>query len=212
MRRRSFVKSWVQVALAIGSIVSTTAVRAESAPATPLELGIALGYHQGFGSVGARVPRLQDLGSEGAALDVDLGWRIDPRWLVGAYVELSLHDGPDVPGTNQTGLAAGIHGQFHTLPRERYDPWIGLGFGWRGLWADRGFGARDHALQGMDLARFQIGLACRVSDTVRMGPVLGFTVTQFLSEKTPTAAGYRDISDRKIDTFLYAGLAGRFGL
>jgi hypothetical protein len=57
---RTLVRSWFQAALALGFIIAASPARAElAAPAHALELGVGIGYHQGFGPIGAGVPTLQ---------------------------------------------------------------------------------------------------------------------------------------------------------
>ncbi len=181
-------------------------------PGNSFELSLGLGYGQGLGSIGAGVPRLQDFGSAGGTFTIDAGWRIDPSFLVGGYGEVGAFDGGTmVNADHATTLAAGIQGQYHVLPGRTYDPWIGVGFGWRGYWANRST-IGTHKLQGLDLARVRVGLDYRVSPSVAVGPVLGVTLTDFLSEKRPGADGYTDTNDRKLNTFVFGGLAGRFDL
>ena len=58
----TFVRSWFQAALALGFIAVALSTRAEiAAPSRALEPGVGVGYHQGFGPVGAGVPTLQAL-------------------------------------------------------------------------------------------------------------------------------------------------------
>ncbi len=67
-----------------------------------------------------------------------------------------------------------------------------------------------HVMQGIDLARLQVGLDYRVSDRLAVAPVLGFAMTELLSERRPGASGYSDVEDRKIGHFVFAGVSGRF--
>src|SRR5260370_30618822 len=53
------------------------------------EIAIAAGYTQGVGDVGAGVPSLTNSGGPGTALELDLGWRIDPPFVVGGYNTVS---------------------------------------------------------------------------------------------------------------------------
>jgi hypothetical protein len=84
----------------------------------------------------------------------------------------------------------------------------GLGFGWRGYWSDRGVGF--YKLQGFDLARVRFGVDYRVTPTFAAGPVLGFTLTDMVWASPPEGTGYAEVNDRKINTFVFAGVAGRF--
>jgi hypothetical protein len=181
-------------------------------PSNSFELSLGLGYGQGLGPVASGVPTLQEFGSAGATLTLEPGWRIDPNFLVGAYGEVSAFDGGTMANADHaTSVAAGLQGQFHAMPGRKYDPWIGVGFGWRGYWASQST-IGTHKLQGLDLARVRIGVDYRVSPTVALGPVFGMTLTDFLSEKRPGASSYTDTSDRKLNTFVFGGLAGRFDL
>ncbi len=109
-----------------------------------------------------------------------------------------------------TASATGVQGQFHVQPLAALDPWVGLGFGWRGLWIDHGMGT--HAMQGLDLVRLQVGVDYRVSPRFSIAPVLGVTATEFLKEKRPGATSYANVSDRKVSTFVFAGLSGRMDI
>ena len=203
----------VKVLCAVSIVMGTGAAHAQDdAPGTPspFELSVGLGYGQGIGPVGHVVPRLQDLGGPGGQFFVSGGWRIDPRWLLGAYAELGVYDSGNLSGTDQAlSLAAGVEGQYHFRPYRRQDPWLGLGFGWRGYWSDRGVGF--YKLQGLDLARVRLGVDYRMTPTFAAGPVLGFTVTDMLWSSPPQGSGYDEINGKKINTFVFAGFAGRFG-
>ncbi len=177
------------------------------------ELTLGLGYGQGLGPVASGTPRLQDLGTVGGTLEVGAGWRINPNWMLGAYTEISYFDGGKLANSDTAmSLAAGVQGQFHVMPGRRFDPWIGLGAGWRGYWGSLVGTSSDYKLQGVDFARLRIGVDYRVSPTVAVGPVLGLTLTEFLSEKKPGAASYTDTNDRKFNTFVFAGVQGRFDM
>lgn len=181
-------------------------------PNHSLELSLGLGYGQGLGPVASGVSRLQEFGNAGSTLQLEMGWRIDPNFMVGGYGEASLFDGGSLLDSNHaTSLAAGIQGQFHVMPGRKYDPWVGVGFGWRGYWASRSTIGTEK-LQGLDLARVRVGVDYRVSPTVAVGPVFGITLTDFLSEERPGGSGYNSTTDRKLNTFVFGGLTGRFDL
>lgn len=181
-------------------------------PNDSFELSLGLGYGQGLGSIASGVPRLQEFGSAGGSFNIDMGWRFDPRFMVGVYGEVGAFDGGTMLTADHAAtVAAGVQGQYHVLPGRKYDPWIGLGFGWRGYWASR-TSIGTHKLQGLDLARVRLGLDYRVSPSVAVGPVFGITLTDFLSEKRPGADSFSDTSDRKLNTFVFGGLQGRFDM
>lgn len=195
-------------------VVMSSFVRAEDtlpAPTNTFELSLAGGYGQGLGPVAGDAPRLQDLGSAGGTVQLTAGWRFDPQWEAGIYGELGYFGSGNVPGSDHAlSAAAGIQGQFHLLPALRYDPWVGLGVGWRGYWGR--VSGSDYGLQGIDLVRLQAGVDYRLTSHFAVGPVAGITVTEFLSKEPIGASGYSDTHDRKLDTFVFAGIGGRFEL
>ena len=188
--------------------------KAQDVPPPPqdtFEVAFALGYGQGFGSVGSGVPSLRELGGIGTTIALDAGWRIDPSFMIGAYGEFGAFDyGTLSDSSSAKTAAAGIQGQLHLVPGRRYDPWCAIGFGWRGYWASRDAGR--HELQGIDLARLRFGVDYRVSSSATAGPVIGVTLTQFLSEKRPGAASWADTTDRKLSMVVFGGVGGRFDL
>jgi hypothetical protein len=204
----------LQVAVCACLVASAGAVRAEEplpAPSNRFELSLGLGYGQGFGPVAAGVPTLQGFGKAGGTLVLNAGWRIDPRWEAGIYGEYGLFASGSLPGSDHAmTTGAGVQGQFHVMPDTQLDPWVGLGFGWRGYWGH--VDGNDYGLQGLDLVRLQAGLDYRLSSSLSLGPVVGVTLTEFLSSKPIGASGYDDTHDRKVDTFVFGGIGGRFDL
>ncbi len=204
---RKMMKSGLQAAVALALIAYATLTRAQGPG--PLEVGASVGFMRGHGpAAGGMMPDLQDLAGNGASVRVDVGWRLDSRWLVGTYVETGRLASGDAGTDGMTSVAAGLQAQLHLAPAARLDPWIGLGAGWRGLWLEHAAGT--HVLQGFDLARIQVGLDHRVSDRLAIAPTVGVAVTTLVSEKRPGASGYSDVEDRKTGHFLFAGVSGRF--
>jgi hypothetical protein len=206
--KRSIVKSWLQLAFALSLVAFATLARADGPG--PLEVSIGTAYTRGVGSPGGTMHGLQHLAGNGGALRLEVGWRIDPRWMVGCYQEGALFDAGHEGTDGMTASAAGVQAQFHARPFAALDPWVGLGFGWRGIWIDHGMGT--HAMQGLDLARLQVGVDYRVSPRFSVAPVLGVAATELLKEKRPGAGSYSSISDRKVSAFVFAGLSGRMDI
>ena len=176
------------------------------------EIGIGAGYSQGVGDVGKNVPSLTDSGGAGTSLELDLGWRIDPHFLVGIYGTGAWFTTGDAPGNafNNWSATAGVQGAYHFLPGENLDPWISLGTGWRGYWVNRPEG-RD-SRHGLDLARLQVGLDVPVTNGVAVSPFVGASATLFLTQQLAQETSFTDIQDRKVNVFLNAGVLGRFDL
>jgi len=214
-------------ALALGSLVflpgfaalaDETVVVSGSAPQSKgnlnnaFEVGLGFGYLQGFGNVGANVPSLTDTGSAGTSLELDLGWRIDPHFLVGVYGTGAWLSTGDVPGNahNNWSAGAGIQGNYHILPGTSLDPWVGLGAGWRGYFVNRANGT--DARHGIDFARVQVGVDVPVIPSVSISPYVGAATTIFLTQQLANETSFSSIQDKKVGVFVSAGLMGRFDI
>jgi hypothetical protein len=205
--KRRMMKSWFQAVVALAFAAYAALARADGPG--PLEVGVATGFTRGHGpAAGGMMPELQDLAGNGGAVRVDIGWRIDPRWMIGTYAETGRLAKGDRGTDGMTSVAAGVQGQLHLAPAGVLDPWVGLGAGWRGLWLDHAMGT--HVLQGIDLARVQVGVDYRVSERLAIAPTIGIAFTKLLAEKRPGASGYADVEDRDVGHFLFAGVSGRF--
>jgi hypothetical protein len=113
--------------------------------------------------------------------------------------------------SNLYSATAGVEAAWHFLPSaNQLDPWVSLGTGWRGYWIHGDQGTTS--LQGLQLAKLQAGLDYRVSRDIAISPVIGADLSMFLSESTPFASGFSNITDPKVNTFLFGGLQGRFDI
>jgi hypothetical protein len=183
-------------------------------PAThAVELTVGTGYAQGFGDVGSGVPKLTDMGQAGGAVQVGVGYRLIPQLTLGVYGAGAMFSRSDQIDTssNLYSASAGVQADWHFLPsRHEFDPWVSLGAGWRGYWinADQG----TTSLHGLQLAKLQVGVDYRVAPAISISPVVGADMSMFLTESTPGSNGYRNIANPNVNTFLFAGLMGRFDI
>jgi hypothetical protein len=178
-----------------------------------LEIGVGGGYAQGAGDIGSGMSSLGDLSSAGGTAELQLGYRIIPHLELGVYGTFSGFSSGDAlaDSTDVLGATAGIQAAWHFLPAEAIDPWIGLSTGWRGLWLTPDQG-KNTSLQGFELARLQVGVDYRVTPEVAIAPVLGASLSMFVSQDAPGTSGYQDIDDPQANVFFFAGLMGRFDL
>jgi hypothetical protein len=132
---------------------------------------------------------------------------------VGAYGSFSKYSTGGAVGGNSDvlGASAGIQAAAHLRPERSVDPWASIGTGWRGLWLSPDAG-KNTSLQGLELARLQIGVDYRVSEDVSISPVVGGSLNMYLSEDSPMTTKYTEISDKKVNFMGFAGLAGRFDI
>ena len=178
-----------------------------------VELTVGTGYEQGFGKFSSKMPSLTDVGAGGGAVQVGVGYRIIPQLSLGLYASgAAFGQGDQVASSaNLYSAAAGVQVDWHILPGgHALDPWISLGSGWRGYWIHEN-GATT-SLQGMELAKLQLGVDYRLTRDVSISPVLGVDLSTFLTEGTPGANGFYNVASPEVNTFFFAGLMGRFDI
>jgi hypothetical protein len=177
------------------------------------EVGVATGYTQGGGKLGGNMGSLEDVSGPGGAVEVDLGYRLLPHLSLGAYGTFSKYEHGDSIDSNTDVLSAtaGIQAVAHIRPDRSIDPWVSLGTGWKGLWLDPSSG-KTTSLQGLELARLQLGVDYRVSKDVSIAPVIGGSLGLFISQDSPMTTDLTEISDKKVNFTGFAGLAGRFDI
>jgi hypothetical protein len=178
-----------------------------------LELRLATGYAQGVGNVGANMPTLTDVGTAGGEVEVGVGYRLIPQLTLGVYGSGAAYGrGSQVDSsTNLYSATAGAQADWHFVPgRSEWDPWVSLGTGWRGYWLNDSQGTTS--LQGWQLARLRVGVDFRVDKAVAIAPVIGADLTTFFTESTPASNGSSNIHSPNVNTFLFAGIQGRFDI
>jgi len=178
-----------------------------------VELTVGTGYAQGFGDVAAQHLKLTDVGEAGGAVQLGVGYRLTPRLALGVYGSGSMFSrGTQVnESTNLYSSTAGIQADWHFLPSgSEVDPWVSLGSGWRGYWmsADQG----TTSLQGWQIAKLQVGVDYRIDKAVAISPVIGADLSTFFTESTPASGTFHNLDTPKVNTFLFAGVQGRFDM
>jgi len=184
---------------------------AVGAPRNALELGVAAGYSQGGGNLGGGMRKLEDIAGPGGAVELDVGYRLTPNLSLGAYGTFAKYaTGDYVDDSNDVfGATAGIQAALHFRPARSVDPWVSLATGWKGLWIDPSAG-KATSLQGLELARVQLGVDYRISKDVAIAPVIGGSVGMFVSQDSAMTNDYTEISDKEVNFTGFAGVAGRF--
>lgn len=177
------------------------------------EVSIGAGYAQGAGNTGGDMADLQDLTGPGGAVELDVGYRVIPNLTLGAYGTLALHDNGDslANDTTVTGATAGVQAAWHFRPDRSIDPWIRLGTGWKGLWLSPDQG-KTTSLQGLELARLQVGVDYRITPDIAIAPVVGGSLGMFVSQDSPMTDEYTEIADKEVNFTGFAGIAGTFDL
>jgi hypothetical protein len=174
---------------------------------------VATGYAQGFGDVGANRPSVQDTAKAGGALQLGVGYRLIPQLTLGAYGTGSIYDrgGQVSDSARLYSATAGVQADWHFLPGgHEFDPFITLGTGWRGYWIKEDQGTTS--LQGLEIAKLQLGVDYRMDRAIAISPLIGADLSTFLTQNTPSSDGFRKVDSPKVDSFIFAGIQGRFDI
>jgi len=177
-----------------------------------IEIAVGGGYTQGVGEIAGEQPDVQDVAEAGGGAEVQIGYRLLPQLTLGVYGTLSAYSTGDSvdSDTDVLGASAGIKADYHFRADRSVDPWVSLGTGWRGLWLDPSTNVKTTALQGLELARLQVGLDYRISEDLSLAPVIGASATMFLSQDSPMTEDYTELDDKKVNFQFFSGLIGRF--
>lgn len=178
-----------------------------------IEISVGTGYAQGVGETGGDMADLDDLTGPGGALQLEVGYRVIPHLTIGGYGTFSLHDNGDVlaDSTDVFGASAGVQAVVHLRPERSVDPWVKLGTGWKGLWLSPASG-KNTSLQGLELARLQLGVDYRITPEIAIAPVVGGSLGLFLSQNSPMTADYTELANKEVHFTGFAGLAGTFDI
>jgi peptidoglycan-associated lipoprotein len=176
------------------------------APTNAFELSVGTGYTQGFGSLQSGVG-MKDVITPGFAVDLGLGYRIDPRWAVGLTGQYQEFVAERSSGAR--GLTAGLAAAYHFSPYTRTDPWLQLGTGYRLLWETHPDPTPNLLTHGFELAKLTLGVDIRVDKDVALAPVIGADLTLPLWQSVGGNNSVA-INNPTVSTFVFAGLQGRF--
>lgn len=187
------------------------------APAGPkgFEVGLRTGYALGLGSLAGSASgdgaSMSDFTPGMIPFQVDVGYRFDGNWFAGAYFQYGIGFIKDEAcgggaSCSATDLRFGIEGQYHLMPGNQIDPWVGLGVGYEsvGVSASEGGLSISTSVTGLEFANLSLGGDYRVSPNLGVGPYLGLTVGQYSS------AFDTDIPEKALHMWLSIGVRGVF--
>jgi hypothetical protein len=176
-----------------------------------LEIGVAVSYSQGMGSVGEGVPNVTSTAGAGELLELDVGWRVNPNLLLGAYSTAAKYNPRSAfSGADVWSVTAGLQANWHFLPGTGLDPWLGMGAGYRLYWIAQGRGTDIR--QGVDLGRLQIGLDVPLSRRIAVSAFIGVSVSLFLVRQGTLEDSFSSIPGPQLTAFFTGGLLARFDL
>jgi hypothetical protein len=196
-------------------VTTQSEARSRDLPAAKnaVELTVGTGYAQGFGDVAAGQPTLKDVSQAGGAVELGVGYRLIPALTLGVYGSgATFARGDRVDGSaNVYSATAGVQADWHFLPAaHELDPWVSLGTGWRGHWIHANQG--DTSMHGWQIAKLELGVDYRIAPAVSISPVIGADLSTFFTQSTPQSNGYQNLSNPNVNTFVFAGVLGRFDI
>jgi hypothetical protein len=174
--------------------------------APAFELSLGAGFTQGWG--GADLDRsVTDVAGGGLGAWLELGGRLAPHWSLtfrGEYQELANQG-----HSAARGVVANVGATYFASPDVRSNAWVRLAAGYRLLWQIEEEPVPSVLRHGFELGSLTLGWELRASPEVAVGPVLGADLNLFLWQK-PFGAAAVPIGTPQVNTFIFAGVGGRF--
>jgi hypothetical protein len=175
-----------------------------------IRLGLRLGYALPMGSV-ADGSKMSDLYSGQIPIWIDAGYMVTPNILVGLYGQygfVSVKNCPTGVSCSAHDLRFGVQGQYHIMPTQSADPWLGLGVGYESLSTSLSGGGLsvDGSVTGLEFLNLQGGADFKIADAFAVGPFLSFSLGEYSS-----ATG-GSIDKKAMHEWLTFGVKGTFGL
>jgi hypothetical protein len=190
--------------------VQTSPRPVASAANQALEITVGAGYAQGFGDIGSGQRSLTDQTSAGGEVTLGVGYRVNPNFMIGLYGSGSKYGTRTrTSGADIWSATAGVQANYHFLPENEWDPWIGLGGGWRGHWISSNGTDSRH---GLDIARLTAGVDYHVSPEFAVSPYVGLGATTFLTQQLATEQSFSNVNSPNVNLWLFGGIQGRFDL
>jgi hypothetical protein len=117
---------------------------------------------------------------------VDIGVRFD-RWFVGAYGQYAFGvpafcSGPAPSTCSAFAIRTGLEVQFHPASWKLVDPWVELGVGYEWDSWRRALDSGEVVVitfHGWEFLRLGVGLDFRLTEGLRLGPFIGFSLGRF---------------------------------
>ncbi|HWZ92632.1 MAG TPA: outer membrane beta-barrel protein [Polyangiaceae bacterium] len=188
------------------------------------KLGLRLGYAVPSGKVtgdttvgGVTVSgeKLSDSISGQVPIWLDAGYMVTPNILVGLYGQYgfaSVKNCDAGASCSAHDIRFGVQGQYHIMPDESVDPWLGVGFGYESLGVSESEGALsiDGSITGWEFLNLQGGVDFQVANAFTVGPFLSFSLDQFSSVKS--GGNSADINNTALHEWITFGAKGTFGI
>jgi hypothetical protein len=202
-----------------------------AAPWTAVEVGVRFAFGVPFGGLS---------GNNGDNVDHFASNQIVPLWLDGgirflsnfyvggsfSYGIASVADQFGMGACKQAGIGCssndirfGLAAHYHILPDGRFDPWVGLGFGyeWLSFSTSGGNQTVNQGVSGWEFVNLQAGLDFRLLDgALGIGPFLTLTFDQYsqasVSSDTNGGTTGQSINNQSFHEWLLFGVRGDYDI
>jgi len=160
---------------------------------TGFQMDIRTGYSIPMGNA-FKGRKLSDVSSGQVPIILDIGGKLIPELFVGGYFGLAF-GGAGGKSSDQceashascatVGLSLGVEAQYHILPNNSVNPWIGYGLGFQSL----GMGAKVNgntdtsSFSGFEFARFMAGADFRLNRVFGVGPFVDLSMASYSTYK-----------------------------
>lgn len=177
------------------------------------ELGLRTGASLPVGDIESGSPLSWSRGVQ-FPLWLDLGYRIGPV-VLGAYGQFApgLYAATGLACPNGScftyGWRAGVEVQIHPFGRDRtVDPWFsfGMGYEWNTSKVTDLTGNYQDTLQGWDFARYGLGVDFALAPSLRIGPFVHGTLSQFTNQTSSPPGFLRWIEQRAVHGWITLGV------
>jgi outer membrane protein W len=195
-------------------------------------IGLRLGYALPMGSVDKNSDGSSEKMSDGVSgqfpIWLDLGYMVTPNVMLGLYGQYAFgslageikaacdQDAQFGVSCSESDIRFGVQGQYHILPTEKVDPWLGLGVGYEMMKISVSGAGQDGSvtLKGFEFANLQGGVDFKPLPNLGVGPFVSFSFGQYGSSSSDGAAASlnQDITNKAIHEWLTFGVRGAFTL
>ena len=209
------------------------AVPSVAAAQSGAEIGVRTGYAFAAGHTGALAnsndQNLGDWISGQWPIWVDAGYRFNPNWYLGGYVQYGFGF---VNDDQQTGCRnanvdcsasdtrLGVMGRYHFVPAWQFSPWVGLGVGyeWTSLSVHESVlsTTTDTSWSGFEFANIQVGADYQIASRFLLGPFLSLSFGQYRNTSTTISRGSssstsdQDLAKESIHEWILIGVRAAF--
>ena len=205
----------------------------DEVPESGVSFGVRAGYALPMGSVAKDqlLGGANDLSKQASGmipLGVDLGYRLDPNWYIGAAFTFGFVStsgdicnrlAPGIPGCSSSGTSIRIGPtiKYTFSPQAKLAPWVGVGAAYEVLNTSVTVANQsgDSTIKGWEYFNAQLGADYRVMPQATVGPMIGFSVGQYNSYSASRSNGFSqsgDFNQTALHHWVFIGLQGRYDL